>query len=343
MRDFFNAYKGELYKSTRKQTLLKLVIAIVIVLILVTLVFSFMDSILGSMGISNVNLPTFNSNEEAVEIIKTTIADYEGQIARGEIKKGGITENKLYQFRALLAKYEYLLANNLSDSDYIDYGVSGSTNGIGYVTQIMRVLAEVIMFFAIIMCVKNYIAEIHSGTIKMQLLRPITRAKTFTAKYLSIYTISFCALLVFTIVAEVIGIIKFGAESKYILGVVDAKNVFVMSPFSYILVEFLGQAVKIFAVCQLTYFVSNIFNGRNSAIAIPIVILLLGSSIEGLLAYGYVGYVGFVSNFNFLTALSINGPIFRGMRLWTMLIICALWLAGMMTFNYLSFKKKDIN
>ncbi|MEG1608308.1 MAG: ABC transporter permease subunit, partial [Clostridia bacterium] len=233
--------------------------------------------------------------------------------------------------------------NGLSDSDFVDYGVFSGTNGASYVVQIMQVLAEVIMFFAIIMCVKNYVGELHSGTLKMQLLRPVSRSKTFTAKYLSIYTISFCALLVFVIVSGVIGIIRFGADSAHILGVLDDSKVIILSPFAYIMTEFVGQAIKIFAVCQLTYFVSNLFKGRNTAIAVPIVILLLGSSVEGMLAYGYVGYVGFVSNFNFLTSLSINGPAFRGMKLWTMLCICILWLAGMMTFNYLSFKNKDIN
>lgn len=342
MRDFFNAYKGELYKSTRKQTVLKLCIAIVILIVVITLFFTVMDSILSSLGISTEPMPTFASNEQAIEVLTETISDYEAKLARGEVSNS-IVNNQLNQYKAMLAKYEYLLANNLNESDFIDYGTFSGTNGISYVVQILQILTEAIIIFAIIMCVKNYVSEIHSGTMKMQLIRPVSREKTFTAKYMSIFTISVAALFIFTIVSEIIGIAKFGAESKQIIAVVDSSHVLVMSPFAYIVLEFVGAMVKIFAACQLTYFVSNIFRGRNAAIAVPILIVVLGSTLEKFLAYGYIGYVGFVSNFNFLTAMSINGAAFKGMTMWSMLLICAAWLAGMMTFNYLSFKKRDIN
>lgn len=343
MKDFFNAYKAELYKSTRRYTIIKLIIAIAIIMLLLTVVYSFLEVILQSFGVADVNTPTFESNEQAVEILKEMIADHEAGINSGAIKNNGINNNTLYQYRAMLTKYQYLLDNNLSESDFVDFGIFEEANGVNYVLQVLQVVGEAVMVFAVIMCVRNYINEIHNGTMKMQLLRPVSRAKTFSAKYLSVNTISIATLVLVTIVAQIIGIARFGADSKQILSVVDASRVVIMSPFAVMTLEFLEISIRIFAVCQLTYFVSNIFSGRNTAIVITLLLMFFGGTIEGLLAYGYVGYVGFVSNFDFLRALTISGPSFRGMRLWSMLLICGVWLAVMMTFNYLSFKNKDIN
>lgn len=343
MNSFKNCYKGEMYKISRKKTYLKMIIALIVILGLILAVYTLLDKAFDMAGLDNGLPSSFNSNEEAIDYYKYKIDEYEQNIKYGSIKQIGVAKSKLAEYKAGLAKYEYLQEKGLSDAQFDDLGGLGDASAGNFTLTAISSLAQIISIFAIVMAAKNLTVEKNNGTLKMQLIRPNSRTTIFTAKHLAVLTASLIFLIGGTIVAQVIGVLKFGASSKTMLAVLDSKYVFQISPFGAVALLLAISVIQIIAFIQLTYFISMISKGKNAPLVLGLLMVLIGSVVESFLAYLGVGYIGFVSNLELFSAFTLQGAPMNGMYLWTMLSITIAYIVLMVVTNYFVFNKQDIN
>lgn len=340
----YNAYIGELFKTSRKGTFVKLLIALIVVFILVSILFTVISNLYEEVGIQDeIGLIEFQTNDEAIEYYEQLIKDQETY--KETVNMIGINDNTLYSYKANLAKYKYLKEHNISPTSVNDFsGQSLSMNANTFVPTIMSIVVTILIIFSITVSYRNYAYEINRGTLKMQLLRPIKRTTVFTAKWLSTYTISCIFLLLFTIIAEIIGVLKFGVSAKSLVVVVNQDNVFLVSPIVQFIVLLINYMFQLYAYIQFTYFVANtVRKGTTASLIISLIMFLIGASIEGGLGYIYIGYLGFAVNMDWVSALTVTGPSMEYMNIYSMLAISLLWAVGMTVFNYYSVKNRDIN
>ncbi len=217
-----------------------------------------------------------------------------------------------------------------------------STNG--YMTFMLQIMSAVIIIFATITIVRSVAGERASGTLKMQLLRPIKKEEMLGAKILATWIVSIFILLFTFILSAIVGICAFKMDAKQVLMVINATKVVSVAPFVEQLILLISNIGTISAYIVLGTFLSLLVKkSEGAAIAIAMVVVLIGDDIESLLGYIFVGYAGVNINLGWTSALSISGPALNHMNLYTMLAISIMWTAVLLTSSIFMFKKLEVH
>lgn len=343
MKEFNNLLSCELYKISRKKTLLKLAIAVVVIVLIVMIAGLAIQYLIGQSGVQT-NQPDYKRQIEALEQQLAILKERPSTSALYRL----IIFNEEYSVRAQITYYRYLLENNIAAGAVTSYS-TGDTLAADYdyytfTTLCTSTMMTAIVIFMIVMASRNTLGEFNSGAMKMQLMRPIDRNKFLTAKWLSLYIVSIGVLLFTMIFSFLVGIIAFGASSPDVLLVVNASGTMRVSAIGALIISFLIKCVYIFAVLQLTVFVNMILKRNASAIALNIVISVMniGTIIETVAAIPFVGFAGFLANIQWESALGLTGPALKGMTLWSMIPISFAWIAFFTVMNYMKFRKREI-
>ncbi len=343
MKEFNNLLSCELYKISRKKTLLKLAIAVVVIVLIVMIAGLAIQYLIGQSGVQT-NQPDYERQIEALEQQLAILKERPSTSALYRL----IIFNEEYSVRAQITYYRYLLENNIAAGAVTSYS-TGDTLAADYdyytfTTLCTSTMMTAIVIFMIVMASRNTLGEFNSGAMKMQLMRPIDRNKFLTAKWLSVYIVSIGVLLFTMIFSFLVGIIAFGASSPDVLLVVNASGTMRVSAIGALIISFLIKCVYIFAVLQLTVFVNMILKRNASAIALNIVISVMniGTIIETVAAIPFVGFAGFLANIQWESALGLTGPALKGMTLWSMIPISFAWIAFFTVMNYMQFRKREI-
>lgn len=343
MKEFNNLLSCELYKISRKKTLLKLAIAVVVIVLIVMIAGLAIQYLIGQSGVQT-NQPDYERQIEALEQQLAILKERPSTSALYRL----IIFNEEYSVRAQITYYRYLLENNIAAGAVTSYS-TGDTLAADYdyyafTTLCTSTMMTAIVIFMIVMASRTTLGEFNSGAMKMQLMRPIDRNKFLTAKWLSVYIVSIGVLLFTMIFSFLVGIIAFGASSPDVLLVVNASGTMRVSAIGALIISFLIKCVYIFAVLQLTVFVNMILKRNASAIALNIVISVMniGTIIETVAAIPFVGFAGFLANIQWESALGLSGPALKGMTLWSMIPISFAWIAFFTVMNYMKFRKREI-
>lgn len=343
MKEFNNLLSCELYKISRKKTLLKLAIAVVVIVLIVMIAGLAIQYLLEQSGVQT-NQPDYERQIEALEQQLAILKERPSTSALYRL----IIFNEEYSVRAQITYYRYLLENNIAAGAVTSYS-TGDTLAADYdyytfTTLCTSTMMTAIVIFMIVMASRTTLGEFNSGAMKMQLMRPIDRNKFLTAKWLSVYIVSIGVLLFTMIFSFLVGIIAFGASSPDVLLVVNASGTMRVSAIGALIISFLIKCVYIFAVLQLTVFVNMILKRNASAIALNIVISVMniGTIIETVAAIPFVGFAGFLANIQWESALGLTGPVLKGMTLWSMIPISFAWIAFFTVMNYMKFRKREI-
>lgn len=344
MNSFNNLLYCEFYKINRKKTLLKVGIAVVVIILLVMAAGLTMEYLVKQSGVQNVN----SDYETQIAQLEAQLASLEARPQSSSLYKL-IIFNEEYSVRAQIAYYKYMLENNVPAGAVGVYS-SGDINALlqpdyyTFVSVCATTMMTLVTIFMIVMACRNTVGEFNSGTMKMQLIRPIDRNKFFTAKWLSVYVSSVGILLFGMILSFLVGLMAFGGSASDVLIITNATDCLRVSPIAALIINFLLKCVRLFALVQVTMFVNMLCKRNASAIALNIVMTLMeiGILIETIAAIPYVGFVGFFMNVNWESVLTTTGPSLRGLTLWSMIPVTLAWTVFFTVMNYKKFEKKEI-
>lgn len=343
---FINAFKGEMYKLLNKK-FIKFLIALIVVFIVFTAGYKILYNTFSSYDGAVDSYMDPSTYPEYVDSLKVMLQEYEKTETSPLLK---LVDTSTYSLKANIALYQYAIDNNIDLASYNLFGnvisISSASsvifNGNAFVIIALEIMAFMIIIFSIVHVCKVMVGEVQNGTMKMQLLRPISRDAILSAKYITIWAFGIVMLMLSFILALLIGLVIFKFDSTPYLMVINATKVVKISAIGVLFIYLLSYITILILFTSVAMGISNIVKTQSGAISLTLVIYLIGGSIEKLAAYIYVGFIGIAINSNWINALTTTGPTLNYMNTYSMILISILWIVLSLAAAHLLFKRRDI-
>ncbi|MDQ0218192.1 ABC-2 type transport system permease protein [Peribacillus cavernae] len=232
-----------------------------------------------------------------------------------------------------IAENEYRIEHNISPAE--DY------SAWSFIEDMMQ-LIDIVALLTIIVAAGMVASEFSWGTIKLLLIRPISRVKILLSKYVVVLLFSLAMLLLLFIISFVCGAIFFGLDnpSPY-LAYADGKIVeqnFVI----HLVTNYLLSSIGLLMFTTMAFMISAAFRSSSLAIGISIFLLLAGGTITTLLAakFEWAKYLLF-ANVN-LTQYFESVPMVEGMTLTFSVIMLFIYFIIFHVISFWVFVKRDV-
>jgi ABC-2 type transport system permease protein len=193
-------------------------------------------------------------------------------------------------------------------------------------------LSWLVFIFSVIVAGDSVASEFSWGTIKLLLIRPVSRSKILAAKYISVILFLIALMLVLFIVSYFVGLLFFGLS-----GTVTQED-----SFAAILQLYAIKWIDLLVSATLAFMVSAAFRSSSLAIGLSFVLMFTANSAVALLTrYNWIKYTLF-ANMDLSPYLLGGKPLIPGMTLGfsvSMLILYGLAFYGL---AWLMFTKRDV-
>lgn len=267
-------------------------------------------------------------------------ADYEKRVA--ENNEDFIIPPDMDQYK----KNNYYLENDIMPVKY----------GAWQFTFDNDVFLSFVSLFTIIIAAGIISNEYRWGTIKLLLIRPITRTKILFAKYVSVLlfsliTVSFLFIITFLTGTAIVGL-EPGLNPQTIVYDFSetTRGVAISNEFNYL--KYVSLATEVFAsygyqmvilvmMATFAFLVSTVFQSSSLAIGISIFLMFAGNSIMIFLKdYSWAKYILFANTD--LSQYVNNNPMFKGMTLQFSMNVLIVYFIVFIVISWLVFTKRDV-
>lgn len=234
---------------------------------------------------------------------------------------------------SIIAQNNYYLENDIKPEGY----------GAWQFVMENELLVPIVSLLTIIIAAGIVANEFRWGTIKLLLIRPISRSKLLLSKYIAVLLFALNTLLFVVIFSWIIGALFFGMEGLNPSIAIDKGNGLeyvavineVISGYGYKLVDLVMMAT-------FAFMISSIF--RNSALAIGVAVFLMmaGNSIVMFFAERtWAKYILFANTD--LSQYSNSGePLMEGMTLTFSIIVLLVYFVVFLVASWGVFTKRDV-
>ncbi|KIL38121.1 hypothetical protein SD70_28415 [Gordoniibacillus kamchatkensis] len=204
-------------------------------------------------------------------------------------------------------------------------------------------LMIVVTVLTVIIAGDSVAGEFTDGTIKLLLIRPVSRSKILLSKYVSALMFSFLLFIVLFVSAFLVsgimhGFHNLGAPYVYASsdGIVHETNI-----VQHSIVTYLYQAVQMIMVVTLAFMISVLTRSSSISIALSVGIMFAGTSIVGFLAqFNWAKYYLFENTD--LTQYLTGSPNVHGMTLPFSVTVIIVYFILFNALAWTVFKKKDV-
>lgn len=244
-------------------------------------------------------------------------------------------EDELAEFANsfIIEKNEYYLENDIKPLPY---------DGWEYVLE-LAILTSLLSLFTIITAAGIVSDEFKWGTIKLLLIRPISRSKILGAKYVSVLLFSITLLISLITFAWLVGAMLFGLNGFTPMIVQETASGYQqISVWKEILQNYGFGMVNLVMIATFAFMMSTIFRSSGMAIGLSIFLMLAGNTIVGLLAqYSWSKYILF-ANTNLQQYGNGAEPMIEGMTLAFSLTMLSIYFLAFLGAAFATFTKRDI-
>lgn len=251
---------------------------------------------------------------------------------------------KLMQDPNTPKEYKQMLEEEIKMNDYrIQHNISPYPDpGLDRVLMHSESLIIMVIIFTIIVAGGSVAGEFSSGTIKLLLIRPVSRAKILLAKYIAVMLYALLLFLLLFISSFVLGAIFFGFSGLenptlyYVDGQVLARSAIEMTWMNY----GFGAVVLLIWV-TLAFMISSVF--RNSSLAIGLSMFIYFISVpatELLKNFSWSKYLIFP---HIDLSVYFNGqPPMEGLTLGFSIAVLLVYFFIFHLLSFFVFKKRDV-
>lgn len=196
--------------------------------------------------------------------------------------------------------------------------------------------------FSIVVAAGIVASEFSWGTIKLLLIRPVSRSKILLSKYIT--TILF-ALVMITLLfglSFIFGSMLFGFNGMEQPNLVYQNNQVVEQNMITYIISLLGfNSIDLFMMLTFAFMISTVFRSSSLAIGISIFLMFTGPQLVQLLSnYEWVKYVLF-ANTN-LQQYTNGIPIVEGMTMTFSISMLIIYFVIFIAFSWVIFEKRDV-
>ncbi len=211
----------------------------------------------------------------------------------------------------------------------------------GFLYDNIEVFVAIIVLCAVIIAAGNIPGEFSKGTIKLLLIRPISRSKVLLSKYIATILFSLNLLVITVILSLIVGGIFFGFDSPSQANLISMDG----SPVENVVPHLISVVVSIFIdmlmMITIAFMISTIFH--NSAMAIGLVIFLrfVGPNfVIALQQYDWAKYILF-ANLNLRQHIG-GASYIEGLTMTFSIITLAVYYLIFIILTWWIFNKRDI-
>lgn len=232
-----------------------------------------------------------------------------------------------------IAIAEYQLTNNMAPV---------TESSIWSFTNNMVESIGFISIFTIIVAAGIVAHEFSTGTIKLLLIRPVSRFKILCSKYVTVLLFSAILLLFTFVLSLVVGGIFFGFDDVGPKLVFDDGQVKEVSQIGYAFFTFMLNSVGLLMLTTMAFMISTAFRNSSLAIGISIFLLLMGGNLSLILGayFDWAKYILFL-NLDLLSYFNGNPPI-EGMTLPFSITVLIVYFIAFHAIALLFFTKRDV-
>ncbi|MFC4355581.1 ABC transporter permease [Chryseomicrobium palamuruense] len=200
-----------------------------------------------------------------------------------------------------------------------------------------------ISLFAIITAASIVSNEFKWGTIKLLLIRPISRWKILLSKYVSVFVFVALLVVVLLISSMLVGGILFGLNGLSPNMVMQTMNGFAEQNIPQAILRDYGFGlVSLIVMTTFAFMVSTLFRSSAMAIGLSIFLLMAGGAIVGFLSrYEWAKFILF-ANTNLAQYFNGNTPMIEGMTLVFSVTVLIVYLVIFIAVAFGTFQKRDV-
>ncbi|MFE8700836.1 ABC transporter permease [Cytobacillus sp. FJAT-54145] len=247
---------------------------------------------------------------------------------------GGVNSNLRMFYEREIAIKEYQLENDLAPQTE------------SHVWTFVNDAQAVISFaglFTIIIAAGIVASEFSWGTVKLLLIRPISRSKILLSKYLTVGLFGLLLLALIYFMSTLVGLLLFGLPTSevphlaYINGEVVERNI-----AFHLIGQYLLGSIDILMIATMAFMISAVFRNSSLAIGISLFLFFMGGTATMLLAgrFEWTKYILFAN-----TNLSVyfdGVPPIEGMTLSFSIIILIVYFVVFHLLAFSVFSKRDV-
>jgi ABC-2 type transport system permease protein len=197
--------------------------------------------------------------------------------------------------------------------------------------------------FTIIISAGIVASEFNWGTVKLLLIRPITRIRILLSKYITVLLFAFFMLVLLFVVSTVMGAILFGPpEQPSIYLNYDNGKVIEQNMVVHLLIYYGLDSINMIMLSTMAFMISAVFRNNSLAVGLSIFLMLTGTQITELLAmkFSWAKYILFANTD--LTPYFDGTPLMEGMTLAFSVFVLLVYFFLFLFLAFYIFKKRDI-
>lgn len=233
----------------------------------------------------------------------------------------------------MIEENNYYLENDIKPVPY---------DGWEYVLE-NSFLSSLISLFTIVVAAGIISNEFKWGTIKLLLIRPISRTKILFSKYVSVLVFALTLLLFLLVTSWMTGAVLFGLNGLNPSLVQQQIEGFVQVGVLGEIVEAYGYSlVTLVMMATFAFMISAIFRSSGMAIGLAIFLMMAGNTIVVFFAqYDWAKYILF-ANTNLKQYMAGGMPINEDMTLTFSVVVLLVYFIVFLGAAWTAFTKRDI-
>lgn len=247
---------------------------------------------------------------------------------------GQIPVEQIDYMKQEIAINEYRIKNELSPN--VDY------SAWEFVKDSLLII-DFAGMFTIIIAAGIVASEFNWGTIKLLLIRPISRGKILVAKYLTVLIFALVLLSICFGYSTLLGFALFGGPEQpnpylsFNQGMVTEQSMFIHLLASYGL-----NSVNMIMLATMAFMISAVFRSNSLAIGISLFLMFTGGQLTNLVAmkYDWAKYILFANTD--LTQYFEGYPLVKGMTLPFSISMLVIYFFVFQLFAHMMFKQRDV-
>lgn len=290
-------YLGEIKKILRPKVVLTLCIVFIIFFIIFAIVYNinWENTLMQAMEqLGDTQYSSYMEIFEESNIFKNLTAESvesyievfqnEYQIS---IKDGNGLD---YYYKGVLTMLDYVKEHNLYGQtlNIAGYNVFIKSTAEDFALAYFSVVLGILIIYSVVAMAGLYLDEYKSGTIKLIMIRPLTRNRLTWAKILAMFTLLLGFLGITTLIGYLYGLAAFGSAGKSAVYIIfNARKVFVASYSFYVFIKLLFGSLSLLSFGMLSFCIGTLLRKKTSAILIGLVISL--GIIANILSFLKIG------------------------------------------------------
>lgn len=243
------------------------------------------------------------------------------------------------------ARMEMFYERNIAINKYrIENNIppNSETNLWSFVNE-AKMIISFAGLFTIIIAAGIVANEFSTGTIKLLLIRPISRTKILLAKYVTVIIFGVLMISIIYLTSSLVGMLLFGFPTTDIAHLAYQNGqVIEQSIALHLIGQYLLASIDLLMITTMAFMISAVFRSNSFAIGISMFLFFIGGNVTMLLAtqFEWAKYILF-ANTN-LTVYFDGTPPIESMTLPFSISMLLIYFFVFQTLAFTIFNKRDV-